>query len=83
MDAYLEVTWPEIILTDSGEEDGLEVEQVIRGGHIMDVAFCPVTGKWNILVIGHDGKFHNLPHDTEELYHEWVLATEETPDGDE
>lgn len=83
MNVYLEVTWPEVVFTDTGEEDGLEFEQVIRGGHVLNTSFCPVTQKWNILVIGHDGKFHNLQHDQDELYHEWVAEVEEAQDGDE
>lgn len=70
---YIQVYWPELVYaepTDGTAE--LRINQVHRAGVLMNTAYCPVSQKWNLLVAGDDGKFHNLTHDDDNVSLAWV-----------
>jgi hypothetical protein len=52
--------WEEMVYSE--EEEG-GVTPFGRNGSILAIDRCRVTGKWHILVIGHDNRLHSLEHD--------------------
>jgi hypothetical protein len=70
---YLQVAWPEIVYSeDAGELSAPQVQQIYRVGSIVSSTFCPVTGKWHMLIAGIDGGFYAVTHDQEGLIQQWV-----------
>lgn len=50
-------------------------------GHVINSAYCQVTGRWTLLAAGGDGKFHAVHAEGVEVGAVWALET--AGDGDD
>jgi len=48
-----------------------ELSSETKYGTILNSAFCPVSGKWFMLVAEEGGRFHNVPADGLETFPMW------------
>jgi hypothetical protein len=50
-----------------------ELSSETKYGTILNSAYCPVSGKWFMLVAEEGGRFHNIPADGLETYPMWSV----------